>query len=160
MIADAFSPNWCCQINPTSLQELSTKYYGAIGRFVEELMEEIYQAEMYGKPVEHLYNKLNNFNYLFGYLLIIVDEINNDAINDAYWGTGCGQNKGMQYYEKKYHLSCIAKKFFCLGFDITSLLTLFGLNPNNTNLNGIGFMSIAYHGNPNCKNNINPFIIH
>jgi hypothetical protein len=156
-VKDPFSIDRCCQESPTALQNLSADYYTAIGTYVDNIMTELYQAEMYGKDTEIYYDMLNDFHYLYTLLILIYQEMQNDAIWEFNYGTGCNQSQTVDYYLEKYNINCIQKHFFCYGYDIADALNVFGLNPDMQEQDGIGFMYIEFDSPVACETNKKPF---
>lgn len=157
---DAFAKTDCCLTIPSGIQQLTTEYYKEIAPFIDGLMASIYQAEMYGKDTEELYNQVNNFHYLFCLLMLIYKEMYDDSQWNKYFGDGCEIDKGIEFYNEKYHLDCVKKKFFCTGtgYDISDAMDIFNLNPDAIGTDGIGYMSIQYTQS-GCQDNINTFRI-
>jgi hypothetical protein len=158
-VTDPFKFGKCCLNEATTLQGIIADYYKAVKPFLNSILSEIFKNEMYGKEVEALYNIGNDFHYLLTYLLMIANEQNNDAQWDLAFGTGCGKDMGMTYYTEKYNLNCIQKHFFCTagGFDIGSALTIFGLNPDFVDQDGIGHMYIDFTLKSTCGESLKPF---
>lgn len=156
---DPFSTGRCCLTQASELQQLTADYYEAVNGCISNLMTKIYQAEVYGRDTEELYNQLNNFHYLYSLLIMIYLERQEDIAYNQYLGDGCAVDNGAEYYVDKYHIECIVKKFMCTGngCDIGPVLDVFGLNPKRlSNNDGIGFMYIQY-GQQDCDEQKNIF---
>ena len=158
-VKDPFAFDKCCFNEATLMHSQIADYYEAVRPFMDSITEDIFQAEMYGKETESLYNKGNDFHYLMVMLLMISDERKNDVNWDALYGTGCGIDKGSQYYIDKYNIDCIQKHFYCSGNgnDISKALNIFSMNPDFVDQDGIGFMYIDYAIDKNCASGFKPF---
>jgi len=160
-LADPFHFEACCFNKATNTQTLIARYYESIEKYMNDLLYSIYQAELFGKPTEQLYNIGNDFHYLLTILLIINEESKNDAEWQYTYGNGCYVDNGIDYYIEKYNINCIAKHFSCIGtgYDISGALEVFGMNPNDKNQDGIGYMHISFSENSKCNESRKAFIV-
>ncbi len=128
----------CCQLEITPSQAIQSEYYSVFYNTLYAMINSAWKAELFGKADDatKYYNKINDFHYLYTYLLFIKMEMDYDASQDS-----CGKNKGAQYYYDKYNLKCISQYFECQGFNITELYNVFNLNPLTAD-DGINYMSI------------------
>lgn len=155
---DAFARGTCCLVSPSVMQTMTADYYKEISGFMDGLLQEVYQNEIYGKPTEEIYNQINNFHYLYALMVMIWYEMWEDAQKQKYFGTGCETDQGVAFYVEKYNLACVKKKFFCTGrgYDVSSAMDVFGLNPDYQNQDGINYMHIQYSSS-SCPENRNVF---
>lgn len=158
-VTDPFKFNKCCLNEATTELSLTTDYYNLVRPFMNSILEEIYRRELYGKDTEQLYNAGNDFHYLYVLLMMIHEERKSDAEFDALYNSGCGQDKGVKFYLEKYNMDCIQKHFYCIGsgYDIGDALSLFGMNPDFVEQDGIGFMYIDYNVSDKCEFSLKPF---
>jgi hypothetical protein len=147
------------KIDNTEIEIMFSEYYSKVKVNTNKLLSEIYSSEMFGKDTEHLYNILNDFNYLLGLMIIIKLERENDSRLSVLNG-GCGNDLGNAYYADKYDIDCIQKHFSCIGtgYDIQPILDMFSVNPDVEEKTGISYMSIDYNDS-NCLTSNNVFII-
>lgn len=155
----AFENTNCCGYNSGVLATQVSDYYATVKEKLGVYIDKAYQAERFGGDANVIYNRINDFHYLLLLLIIISDEMKQDSDISSFINDGCPNNLGIDYYVEKYNLSCIQKHFFCsgLGFDISSLMNIFGLNINNQEQDGIGYMHIEYNRTDLCQGNINIF---
>jgi len=134
------NPNDCCGLYTNELQQLIAEYYYQANTMIFGINNDIYAAEIFGKPTEQLYNKLNDFNYLIMLLVIIYFK----RQDDISWSSD-NEDEGIDYYYEEYNLECIRRNFLCKGYDIINLLRVFNLDPDAPNLplDGIGYMHIT-----------------
>lgn len=142
----------CCpnQGLATETESLLVAYYGEVSSFLPDILTKAYDKACFGyhdKSCE-LYNLVNDVHYLFGLLLVLKEERNQDK-------DSCNSDKGSEYYFEKYKLMCVKKHFKCLGLDIQPLLNVFGLTVTSitqSSEKGINFMYIEESPDPLCTN--------
>lgn len=155
---DPFQKCWeCNQTSPLPKQQLAADFNTAVREYVDTLNTTIYEKELFGHDAEEQYDILNSISYLLTLLLMIYDEQEEDAKYDFYDGTGCGNDQGADYYVEKYNIACLKKYFFCHDIDISEALDVFGLDPDNLEQNGIGFMYIEINNGAGCDIQRPPF---
>lgn len=152
----------CCntQIYPTILEGYSADFYNCIQNTLKQLVCDMYAAEQFGneKLATELANLINDFHYLYGYMVILYFQRLEDAQNSP----PCFMDKGNAEYWKEFQLECIRKYFQCKGVNITSLYNSFDLYPATTlGPDGINFMAIelAQPPTPNCTLDDQVFIV-
>ena len=155
-----FELDSCCKHTSTEVESLIAGYYDIHKDNIDRILNEVYRAELFGKNTEQLYNIGNDMHYFLIYLVMIKLEMLNDEEYDLWLGTGCGFDKGIDFYTEKYNLDCIRKHFFCNGMRInqSDALDLFGLNDNEEE-DGIGFMHIDWSNKPQCEDKKKAFIV-
>lgn len=152
----------CCdtRLLPTKLEGYSADYYDCLRKTLQQLICDMYAAEAFGDPVKAkiMANLINDFHYLYGYMVILFLQRQEDAKNDL----NCHMDKGNAFYWQEFQLECIRKYFQCKGVDISSLYNSFDLYPKTTlGPDGINFMSIeqAVPPTPQCNLDDQVFIV-
>lgn len=156
---DPFSNNKCCINTVGQFAQRTADYYTLVKTPMMVLLNNAYQAQLYGKDSNEIFNHINDFHYLLVLLTIIADEMQQDSDRSEFINGGCPEDYGIDYYVEKYNIDCIVKHFMCsgIGFDIKNVLDLFGLNINNSEEDGIGYMYIQYNRSGRCSETRNIF---
>jgi hypothetical protein len=149
---------YCCDtsITLTDLQQNSVDYYDCIWGNMNALMHEWYSAETFGMPdkAENAINSINDYHYLYIYLVIIYYQRKWDAEANP----PCYTDKGLDYYLTEYNIECIKKYFLCKNVDIKSLLQAFDMY-SELGPDGINFMAIEDTYPDTCSTNNELFIV-
>lgn len=140
----------CCRtdIVPTDLEQKTADYYDCISDKVWDLVKKMYASELYGNTLDSraYANMINDFHYLYGYLVIIYYQRLEDAANNL----PCHTDQGIAFYLDEYEIECIKKYFLCKNVNIDSLLEAFDLGQIG-DPDGINFMAIE-----ECHPDIDP----
>jgi len=150
----------CCDtsIVPDELQQITADYYGCAMGKITDYMDLFYAAEVFGNDdsSEEFANSINDFHYLYAYLVMMYWERMEDSANNP----PCYSDKGVPFYVTEYNLVCIKKYFECKNTDITTLLNAFGLVITGKP-DGINFMSLesAFPTTPDCLDDDEIFIV-
>lgn len=143
---DIFSPKYkCCQKEPSTLQALTRDFYKSIQVYLEDLLQESYEYSVFGKCAQSIYDKINDFHYLYMLMIVIYQEQQEDKDINYYINEECNVDNGAKYYIDKYNLACIKKHFMCNKFNVSQALQIFGLDPDMLNRDGIGNMYIRFN---------------
>jgi hypothetical protein len=104
----------------TGLQKIIADYYTLVDDMLEKNDNTVYVKEIYGdNTVNDDYNRTNDFTYLLVLLIIIYYDMKNNENN--------GKIYTSSYYWNAYDIECIRKYFYCNGYSISPLLSLFSL---------------------------------
>lgn len=148
----------CCRtdIVPTDLEQKTSDYFDCLRDTIWNLIKKMYNAEIFGNNSDsRMYaNMINDYYYLYGYLVIIYYQRIEDALNNP----PCYEDQGIAYYLQEYDIECIKKYFQCKGVDISSLLNAFDLGSIGEP-DGVNFMSVEecyplLDSSCNCELNI------
>lgn len=162
MSCDILAPYnpFCCDIaiSPDPLQQISSDYYDCSLGQITALIDKMYAAELFGNDVEseQFANAINDYHYLYSYLVMIYFQRLEDAANNP----PCFTDKGLPFYISEYKIMCIRKYFECKGINIIPLLQAFDMVISGTP-DGINFMSLeaAFPTTPDCPDDDQLFIV-
>jgi hypothetical protein len=139
----------CCgEPFPGNGEKLIAEYYDMAFQCLDPLLTQAISKELYGiTDVQQVYNKINDFHFLLGLLMIIVDDIRLSAR-----GNPCGIPDYATILER-YNLQCIMNHFKCFGCRINLISRIFSLFNVSVNIDdligdndGIGAMYIEGGG--------------
>lgn len=140
----------CCRtdIVPTDLEQKTVDYFDCLRDKIWDLVKKMYISEAFGNTTQsqQLTNMINDYYYLYGYLVIIYYQ----RLEDASLNSPCFTDNGIAYYLEEYDIACIKKYFACKNVDISSLLNAFDLGVIGP-ADGINFMAIE-----ECDPSIDP----
>ena len=152
-----FNPACCnTRIVPTDLEQKTIDYYSCVSSEMVTLLNQFYSAEALGnEPLsEESINRINDYHYLYAYLVMIYFQ----RIEDAALDTVCHKDKGLSFYLTEYNIACIRKYFECKRVNIDSLLQSFDMFSSD-GVDGVNFMSIEEAASDNCPDNDELFIV-
>lgn len=126
------TPVECCKTELTAFEDLMLVYQQRVKEYYDNVFAKIYRGEIFGKDCR-FYNVMQDINYLGMHFTLLywdrqADHENNDQED---W-------KDNDYWYEKYKLTCILKKFSCLGINIKPMIDLF----LPASEDGVGFMVI------------------
>ena len=139
----------CCgEPTPGVGETLIAEYYNIAFECLDPLLTQAISKEIYGlTDVQQVYNKINDFHFLLGLLVIIVDDIRLSARANP-----CGIPDYAVIFER-YNLQCIMDHFKCFGCRINLISRIFALFDVSVNIDdlignndGIGAMYIEGGG--------------
>lgn len=126
----------CCgNIEVDTIEMKMNAFFTRAASIYSNLTTKAISQEAYG-TVGCAYNNVNDVNYLGFYCyLILKDEEEYYQIN--------GVHRTWEELAIEYQILCIIDTFQRKGIDIKPLLEPFGLWPNTTSKDGIGYMGIS-----------------